>query len=110
MFERAGSKTSNVKGSQLWQYNNKPIELYSNEVIDQKVDYIHQNPVVSGFVNESDHWRYSSAIDYSGGKGVLVNRNEIGSYLWYGRYGHTRHASASRGKYLSNTILSDLPM
>ena len=72
MFERAGSKSSNVKGSQLWQHNNKPIELYSNEVIDQKVDYIHQNPVVSGFVNEAHHWRYSSAIDYSGGKGVLA--------------------------------------
>jgi len=26
MFERAGSKSSNVKGSQLWQHNNKPIE------------------------------------------------------------------------------------
>ena len=72
MLERAGSKSSNVKGSQLWQHNNKPIELYSNEVIDQKVDYIHQNPVVSGFVNEAHHWRYSSAIDYSGGKGVLA--------------------------------------
>ncbi|GAA5044677.1 transposase [Marivirga lumbricoides] len=72
MLERAGSKSSNVKGSQLWQHNNKPIELYSNEVIDQKVDYIHQNPVVSGFVNEAYHWRYSSAIDYSGGKGVLA--------------------------------------
>jgi hypothetical protein len=54
------------------QHSNKPILLYSNEVIDQKVDCIHQNPVVSGFVNEAHHWRYSNAIDYSGGKGVLA--------------------------------------
>lgn len=71
MFQRAGSKSSNVTGSQLWQHNNKPIELYSNAVIDQKVNYIHQNPVVAGFVNEAHHWKYSSAIDYSGGMGVL---------------------------------------
>ncbi|MGM0582204.1 MAG: REP-associated tyrosine transposase [Bacteroidota bacterium] len=50
MLKRAGSKSSNVTGSQLWQHNNKPIELYSNAVIDQKVNYIHQNPVVAGFV------------------------------------------------------------
>ena len=26
-FERAGLKSSNVKGSHFWQHNNKPIEL-----------------------------------------------------------------------------------
>jgi len=47
-------------------------------VIDQKVDYlpdrqagIHFNPVEAGFVNEPHHWKYSSAIDYIGGKGLL---------------------------------------
>ena len=71
MMQRAGLKSSNVKDKQLWQHNNKPIELWSPDVIDQKVDYIHNNPVVAGFVTEPWHWKYSSAIDYSGGKGVL---------------------------------------
>nr|MBC7613265.1 transposase [Pseudopedobacter sp.] len=71
MMERAGLKNSNVKKRQFWQQNNKPIELWSAEVIDQKVEYIHNNPVVSGFVTEAHYWKYSSAIDYSGGKGVL---------------------------------------
>ena len=71
MFERAGSKSSNVKGKQFWQHNNKPIELWSAEVIEQKADYLHDNPVVSGYVNEAWHWKYSSAIDYSGGKGLI---------------------------------------
>lgn len=71
MFQRAGAKSSNVKNSQLWQHNNKPVELWSAAVIDQKVDYIHNNPVTSGFVSEPWHWKYSSAIDYSGGKGIL---------------------------------------
>ena len=71
MFERAGQKSSNVKNCQFWQHNNKPIEIWSAEVIEQKADYLHNNPVVSGFVNEPSHWKYSSAIDYSGGKGII---------------------------------------
>ncbi|WP_222844169.1 hypothetical protein [Saccharicrinis aurantiacus] len=65
MFKRAGFKNSNVKGSQFWQQHNKPIELWSNEVIQQKIDYIHNNPVVSGFVSEPYHWKYSSATNYA---------------------------------------------
>jgi putative transposase len=71
MFERAGKKFSNIKGGQFWQRDNKPIELWSSKVIDQKVDYIHNNPVEAGFVTEPEHWKYSSAIDYSGGKGII---------------------------------------
>jgi REP element-mobilizing transposase RayT len=71
MFKRAGSKSSNVTSNQFWQHHNKPIELWSPKVIDQKVEYIHNNPVIAGFVNEPEHWKYSSAIDYSGGKGIL---------------------------------------
>ncbi|WP_258104078.1 hypothetical protein [Marinoscillum sp. MHG1-6] len=71
MMERAATNSSNVKGKQLWQHHNKPIELWSAPVIDQKVAYIHENPVAAGFVLEGWHWRYSSAIDYSGGKGLL---------------------------------------
>jgi hypothetical protein len=70
-FERAGKQSSNVKNGQFWQQHNKPIELWSPTVIDQKVDYIHQNPVVAGFVVEPEYWKYSSAIDYAGGKGLL---------------------------------------
>jgi len=71
MMERAGAKNSNVKKRQFWAQHNKPIELWSAHVIDQKVDYIHNNAVEAGFVLEAWHWKYSSAIDYSGGKGVL---------------------------------------
>lgn len=71
LMEHAGLKSSNVKHRQFWQQHNQPIELWSPAVIDQKVDYIHQNPVEAGFVAEPQHWKYSSAIDYSGGRGVL---------------------------------------
>ena len=47
--------------NQFWQHHNHPIDLTSNSLIDQKLEYIHQNPVKSGFVNEPQDYFYSSA-------------------------------------------------
>ncbi|MBI9065923.1 MAG: hypothetical protein JEZ09_01445 [Salinivirgaceae bacterium] len=80
MMERAGRKNSNVKKRQFWQQHNKPIELWSIDVIQQKLDYIHYNPVESGFVLEPHHWNrvyeltegnYSSASNFTDGNGVI---------------------------------------
>lgn len=71
MMERAASKASNVTRGMFWQHHNKPIELWSADVIQQKLDYIHRNPVVAGFVTQPEHWKYSSAVDYAGGKGLV---------------------------------------
>jgi hypothetical protein len=37
----------------------------------QKLDYMHNNPAEAGFVTKAEEWKYSSAIDYYGGKGLL---------------------------------------
>jgi hypothetical protein len=37
----------------------------------QKIDYIHYNPVKRGFVDEPEHWRYSSARNYAGLPGLI---------------------------------------
>lgn len=71
MIKKSGLETSNVRNGQFWQQKNHPVELWTPKVIDQKVDYIHYNPVEAGFVFEPHYWKYSSAIDYSGGKGLL---------------------------------------
>ncbi|MCH7310327.1 hypothetical protein [Acinetobacter sp. ANC 4805] len=45
----------------------------------QKVDYIHQNPVKRGFIDEVTHWRYSSARSYASLLGltdVCINWNQ----------------------------------
>ena len=39
--------------------------------MDQKLEYIHNNPVVTGEVMEPWEYLYSSARDYSGGKGLI---------------------------------------
>ncbi len=38
-------------------------------VLRQKLEYIHQNPVKWGYVEEAVHWRWSSARSYAGGEG-----------------------------------------
>jgi putative transposase len=65
MFERAGKKKENVSTYQFWQHHNKPIEIWSPKVAKQKLDYIHNNPVISGFVTEATEWKYSSARNFA---------------------------------------------
>ena len=72
-FIKAGNKSSNVAKYQFWRHDNKPIELWSNKVIDEKIDYIHNNPVEEGYVFRPEDYLYSSAADYAGEKGLLDN-------------------------------------
>ena len=72
-FKKVGAKSSNVNKYQFWRHDNKPIELWSNKVIDEKINYIHNNPVEEGLVFKAEDYVYSSAIDYSGEKGILDN-------------------------------------
>jgi REP element-mobilizing transposase RayT len=71
LFEQAGQKNSNNEDWQFWQQDNHPIELYKVEIMQQKLNYLHQNPVEAGFVDESRDWLYSSARDYVGEPGLL---------------------------------------
>lgn len=68
MMERAGKKNSNNASFQLWQQHNQPIELSTIEMLRQKLDYIHNNPVTAGIVDKAEEYIYSSARDYYYGK------------------------------------------
>jgi REP element-mobilizing transposase RayT len=71
LMKRAGRKNGNNNDFQFWQQHNHPIELSYNKIMKQKLDYLHNNPVKAGFVNSPEEYKYSSAIDYIGGKGLL---------------------------------------
>jgi REP element-mobilizing transposase RayT len=72
MFERAGKKNANNTKYQFWQQHNQPVELTTEAfAIDSSIDYIHNNPVKAGFVDKPEHYPYSSAIDFAGGKGLV---------------------------------------
>ena len=72
-FKKAAENSSNVKHYQFWRHDNRPIELWSNKVIREKVNYIHQNPVEEGLVYKAEEYVYSSAKDYAGEQGLLEN-------------------------------------
>ena len=71
LFSEAGKKNSNNQTYQFWQQDNHPVELTNNKLMEQKLPYIHENPVTEGIVINADQFKYSSAIDYSGGKGLI---------------------------------------
>jgi len=51
---------------QLWTHDNHAVELSTNQMIDSRLDYIHNNPVKSGWVSKPEHYLYSSASNYIG--------------------------------------------
>ena len=71
MMERVAGKNSNSAKFQLWQPESHPVELTNGKIAHQKLAYTHYNPVEAGIVGKAEDWKYSSAIDYSGGKGLL---------------------------------------
>ncbi len=72
MFKYIGSQNKNNTEYQFWKQDYHPIELNTNEKLRERLNYLHQNPVVSGLVWEEWHYKYSSAIDYmTREKGIL---------------------------------------
>ena len=70
-FKVSAEKIKRVQHFKVWQDGNHPVEFDSNELLDQRLEYTHQNPVKSFFVWEAEDYVYSSAIDYAGEKGLL---------------------------------------
>jgi putative transposase len=71
MMERAAKKNKNAAKFQLWQPESHPIQLINNKMAHQKLDDIHYNPVEAALVTKAEEWKYRSAINYYGGKGLL---------------------------------------
>ncbi len=71
-FKNAGRKNSNNVNYQFWIQDNHPIYIDNSIFIyNQKLQYIHNNPVKSGIVENAEEYLYSSARDYYGLKGLL---------------------------------------
>ena len=66
LFERAGNRNNNNKKYQFWQQHYHPVELNTNSSLDQRLEYLHNNPVEAGIVLSPEHYLYSSAINYAG--------------------------------------------
>ncbi len=66
-------KQANKTGSdyQVWQEGFHPQQIVSEAMLQQKIDNLHHNPVRIGVVARPEDWLYSSARDFTGGKGIM---------------------------------------
>ncbi len=51
----------------LWERHSLAIDIWSESVLKQKLDYIHNNPVKAGICDCPENYKYSSASVYAGG-------------------------------------------
>jgi len=71
LFQYFAKKFKGGQEHQIWQHDNHPIELYSEKVVIQKLQYIHNNPVKAKLVSRPEYWLYSSASNYAAGEGIF---------------------------------------
>ena len=62
----------------IWQEGYHPIAVKSQSFFDQKLAYIHNNPVKKGFVENPEDWKYSSARNYMLEDDQLIKIDKIG--------------------------------
>jgi REP element-mobilizing transposase RayT len=63
-FKKAATKSKKHTKYMFWQNEYHPVELSTNAMMDQKLSYIHNNPVEAGIVEKAEAYTYSSAKDY----------------------------------------------
>ena len=63
--------------NKIWQEGYHPVAIKSKAFFDEKLAYIHYNPVKKGFVEQPEHWKYSSAHNYLLGDDSLIVIDKI---------------------------------
>lgn len=71
VFRYHAKQNKRVGDKQFWTHENHAIELTTNHIKDVKLEYIHQNPVRAGWVENAEDYLYSSARDYAGLDGLI---------------------------------------
>ena len=66
-----GKKSGKIKDFKIWTVDNHAIEIFGYINIEEKVNYIHQNPVKAMIVYCAEQYVFSSAIDYADGIGLV---------------------------------------
>ena len=80
-FWYAGKNNKKIKYYKVWQDGNEAKEIQSADFLDEKMNYIHFNPVRAELVAKPEDYLYCSARDYSGEKG-LVETSFVYIFCW----------------------------
>ena len=71
IFKKEAERIKRNNHYKVWQDGNHPIQLDTTKMLEGRLNYLHQNPVEQGWVNNEEDYVYSSAKDYAGEKGLL---------------------------------------
>lgn len=71
IFWYAGKNNKKIKNYKVWQDGNDAKEIHLTEFLEEKMEYIHNNPVIAEIVFTPEEYLYSSAKDYTGEKGLV---------------------------------------
>ena len=70
-FEYAGKFDHRIDHYRFWQDKSHPIELMTTEMIEQRINYMHENPVRTGIVAKAEEYLFSSARNYAGLEAII---------------------------------------
>jgi REP element-mobilizing transposase RayT len=65
-FKKAGESLKGITSCKFWQDGNHAEIISSNKFFDEKLNYIHNNPVVDMIVERPEDYIFSSARNYAG--------------------------------------------
>ena len=71
-FRAMRKAAGNESGVKLWNEAFHPEQVHSKAFFEQKLAYMHNNPIRAGFVEDPCNWKYSSAGLYYRGEISLV--------------------------------------
>lgn len=71
IFRHAGAYDNKIKDYRFWQEGYHSEDVFTLDFLRQKINYVHLNPVRQGIVERAEDYIYCSAVDYSGGRGLL---------------------------------------
>lgn len=70
-FEFAAKSHGRNDIHQFWKYGSHPEEIFTENFMWTKLEYIHLNPVRAGIVEKASDYLYSSARNYVGKQGLI---------------------------------------
>ena len=65
---------------QVWQEGSHPQLIQSENMLVQKINYIHYNPVRRGLVEQPEHWRFSSARNFINGDQSTIRIDKLENF------------------------------
>lgn len=72
-FETAGKRLRRISKYKFWKDSNHAIYLgeHDTKMMDQKLNYIHANPIKAMIAHNAEDYVFSSAIDYTDESGLI---------------------------------------